>query len=64
MKSPTVKPLNGHQIKCETHDGLWFATLIIQTSRDEYSPPYNLETPSQTLLLELIRVIFGKELRK
>jgi hypothetical protein len=53
----TSNPTSGHSIKVLTRENIWYATVTIQTSRDEYSAPYNLEAPSQTMLIELIRVV-------
>lgn len=50
-------PQSGHSIKTLTRENVWYATVVLQTSATEYSAPYIIEAPSQTMLLELIRMV-------
>jgi len=49
-------PQSGHSIKVITRENVWYATVVLQTSTTEYGAPYNIEAPSQTMLIELIRM--------
>jgi hypothetical protein len=43
----------------QTDDGGWIASLKVQESYDSYRS-YYIEAPSQTMLLETIRMMFGR----
>lgn len=55
--------LSCHQIDLsQTDGGGWLAKVQVMTSRDEFMP-YRLTAPSQSAMIELLRVVFAAHRR-
>lgn len=50
----------GHNIKIVMSENKWMAEVTIMLSRSEWAAPYFIEAPSQTALIELIRIILPR----